>query len=504
VQTLEDRTLLAADFSLIGQGLVDAIGGFQTALNEQVLDAETPLVGDQLKDEGSPGQALAAIVPDVSDFQNLITINDVETALAGAFGGALQGGIVTTGSDDMVVFEFSLFTSIVGAVGFDVGLPFLGLEIEGSVQAEVRATVNARVVVTPDEFFFDTSADNDLQLSLIVTAPGLTATGRFGFLTLQAADAGSEFRADYNINIITPNDRLSSFSNIDFQTNVTGVADINLDLIAALPGDTVTPRVLAQLNIDWGFDLADPEAELFGNAPEVAINDVRLDLGSFFSSFVAPIVEDVQEVLRPIEPVLDVLETEIPLLAQLNTLLDGDETPVRIVDLISDGDVQQFISDENASVAVLLDGFFVTDRANADGTGDDVPGSSPSTISRELRRGGSGREYSALTAQRQADRCRRERPLVRKPGRPELNAAVRQGLAQRWSSEQIAGRLPRDHPHTPAPRVSRQTIYRWLDSGCEDAEHFRSLLREGVRRPTLSNRPRKRLDCQTPAEVLEK
>ncbi len=346
VQTLETRTLLAADFSLIGQGLVDAIGGFQTALNEQVLDAETPLVGDQLKDGGSPGQAVAAIVPDANDFQNLVTINDVEVAIAGAFGGALQGGIVSIGNDgdDIVIFEFSLFTSVIGAVGFDIGLPFLGLEVDGSVQAEVRATINARVIVTPDEFFFDTSATNDLQLSLIVTAPGLSATGSFGFLTLQASDAGSEFRADYNIDVITTDDRLGDFSNIDFETNVTGSADINLDLTASLPGDTVTPRVLAQLNIDWGFDLADPEADLFGDAPEVAVNDVRLDLGSFFTSFVAPIVEDVQDVLRPVEPVLDILETEIPLLAQLNTLLDGDETPVRIVDLISDGDVQQFIS----------------------------------------------------------------------------------------------------------------------------------------------------------------
>ena len=66
-----------------------------------------------------------------------------------------------------------------------------------------------------------------------------------------------------------------------------------------------------------------------------------------------------------------------------------------------------------------------------------------SSISRELRRNGSAGTYSALEAQRSAEQRRRERPRPRKIDRPDLHQAVRRGLAQRWSPEQIAGRMRR-------------------------------------------------------------
>lgn len=130
------------------------------------------------------------------------------------------------------------------------------------------------------------------------------------------------------------------------------------------------------------------------------------------------------------------------------------------------------------------------------------------TISRELRRNSRSGRYSALEAQRQADRRRRARPLRRKLDDPDVNAAVRRGLAQRWSPEQIAGRLPLEHPDRPALRVSRQTIYRWLRSDFKHAAHFRAFLREGGRRRKRRNAadgrgqiPRRTSIEQRPADV---
>lgn len=105
-------------------------------------------------------------------------------------------------------------------------------------------------------------------------------------------------------------------------------------------------------------------------------------------------------------------------------------------------------------------------------------GRAPSTISRELRRNGTGDRYLAVSAQRRADRRRRERPISRKMDAATLNSAVREGLSQQWSPEQIAGRLKREHPRDAARHVSHQTIYRWLET-CEHRRHFRSFLRHG-------------------------
>jgi IS30 family transposase len=110
-------------------------------------------------------------------------------------------------------------------------------------------------------------------------------------------------------------------------------------------------------------------------------------------------------------------------------------------------------------------------------------GRSRSTLSRELKRNGArDGSYSAVTAQEQAARRRRQRPLVRKLERPKLNAAVRSRLARAWSPDQIAGRLKKDHPHDSSLHVTPQTIYAWVEQN-EDREHWQGFFRRGGRPP---------------------
>lgn len=108
---------------------------------------------------------------------------------------------------------------------------------------------------------------------------------------------------------------------------------------------------------------------------------------------------------------------------------------------------------------------------------------SPATISRELRRNATGGEYLAGQAQQMAQRRRRERPLTRKMDDPELQAAVRHGLAQNWSPEQIEGRQQQQAPDEPEHHISAQSIYDWIASD-EDREHWESLLRRRGKRPS--------------------
>ncbi len=107
-------------------------------------------------------------------------------------------------------------------------------------------------------------------------------------------------------------------------------------------------------------------------------------------------------------------------------------------------------------------------------------GRCPSTISRELHRNCTAGEYYAAQAQREAERRRRERPLVRKMDDPEINQTVREGLAQEWAPEQIAGRMKQQASDR---RVSSQTIYTWIKQD-EDREHWESLLRRRGKRPS--------------------
>ena len=97
----------------------------------------------------------------------------------------------------------------------------------------------------------------------------------------------------------------------------------------------------------------------------------------------------------------------------------------------------------------------------------------PGTLCRALRRNSTDGEYLAARAQRASERRRRERPRDRKLDDPEINAAVRAGLAQEWSPQQIVGR--REQP-VERRSVSHPTIDAWSQHSAE-REHWEACLR---------------------------
>ncbi len=112
---------------------------------------------------------------------------------------------------------------------------------------------------------------------------------------------------------------------------------------------------------------------------------------------------------------------------------------------------------------------------------------SPATISRELRRNRTGNEYYAGMAQQHAERRRRERPIIRKMDNPEINQAVRHGVTQYWSPEQIAGRLKLESCDGERQLTAR-TIYNWIQRD-EYREHWQSFLRRRGKRPFPRRKP---------------
>jgi IS30 family transposase len=89
-------------------------------------------------------------------------------------------------------------------------------------------------------------------------------------------------------------------------------------------------------------------------------------------------------------------------------------------------------------------------------------GRAPSTISREVARNRGRRRYRAWQADRRAIR-RARRPKPAKLARSaRLRTEVERLLGLRWSPEQIAQRLRREHPDDREMWVSHETIYQSL------------------------------------------
>lgn len=121
-------------------------------------------------------------------------------------------------------------------------------------------------------------------------------------------------------------------------------------------------------------------------------------------------------------------------------------------------------------------------------------GRSPSTVTREIQRGGGRRRYRALSAERGA-LTRLARPKQGKLSRsPRLRAAVEAGLAARWSPQQISARLKIEHPTDPEMRISHETIYQslYVQSRGELRAQLAANLRQGRKRRRARGAPEHR------------
>jgi IS30 family transposase len=103
-----------------------------------------------------------------------------------------------------------------------------------------------------------------------------------------------------------------------------------------------------------------------------------------------------------------------------------------------------------------------------------------STIYRELERNGGPRGYRPKQAQRLAGQRWQVCHRPRKMENPDLHQYVQERLEKRWSPDQIAGRSRRDFSWNPSWRLSRQTIYHWINDRAPD---WRRWLRRGGRPP---------------------
>ncbi len=123
------------------------------------------------------------------------------------------------------------------------------------------------------------------------------------------------------------------------QVNLVARAVVNLELDLSIADSAAIPRILADLNLDWSPDARQPlpdgtppgsgtttvgsginpqlgstELDLL---PEVGLSNIKLDVGSFLTDVLKPIVSELDKAFKPLDPVLDALQTRIPVLSDI-------------------------------------------------------------------------------------------------------------------------------------------------------------------------------------------
>ncbi len=225
--------------------------------------------------------------------------------------------------------EIALVDTSGNPIKFDIGVPGFGLKGDGNVIVSVGFDLRFGFGVTKqDGFYFDTSApasDPELQIYFRVTIPSLHFSGQLLFLQLDIADnadSPSKFEGHFQVDLRDPNNdgKLTWAELTSGGTNIGDIlhadlgadAKVNLDLIASFGGNTAFPRVLAQFHLIWHFDVEHGSSD-----PQISFDHVGLDVGTFISDFLGPILSEIQKVTKPIQPIIDVVTARIPILSDL-------------------------------------------------------------------------------------------------------------------------------------------------------------------------------------------
>ena len=159
-------------------------------------------------------------------------------------------------------------------------------------------------------------------------------------------------------------------------------ANVNLDLVLGFGSDAIFPSISSTFSLAWSFTNTptDANAASFGDAPQIRFDDVRINLGEFFSKFAGPILNEIKQLTDPIQPLIDFLHQRVPLisdlLGQTITWLDIANDLSRFHSRTSRTDLRYI----NATVALIdllnhiptdVDNIFI-DLGSFDLTGTDV------------------------------------------------------------------------------------------------------------------------------------
>ncbi len=287
------------------------------------------------------------------------------------------GDVITLNTDGDSFVEWDLSIGGMAGVGttadFDFGIPGFGIEADGGIGLAFDWDLDFGFGLSLDEgFYLKVDDSNELTVALQAILP-TQLTGRLAFLQLtandkndpndQIADLGLAFELDIfnKSNRAEPKLGLAQFGRIGFEIGIAAIAQAELALALGLNNDLFDlppsvaggiPEIRANLLFEWSllddggvFNSADPETSDFltiysddgsvepvgiGNAikdglKRVAFENVGLDVGSFLSDVLGPIVGKVKEITDPVQPLIEVITTPIPVLSDLGppvTLLD--------------------------------------------------------------------------------------------------------------------------------------------------------------------------------------
>ena len=358
-------TLTSQQYQNFRDGFNAGLVFLQTTADTAALGKNLPIVGTHLKDASQfftaiKAQALSAF----TDLDDDVTYTDqaIRDKLQAALLSVLPGPIdilSLNGGSGQIQFNFNFqeaLTEHAVDLDFESGIAGLGLDIQSTLRAKTSYGIKLGFGIDlsqGDRFYIDTTQDQ-ISIGLDINAV-ITGSGKLGFLQLNAqqnATSPTRFLGNFSIDLQDSDGFLTvnEFAAAQVQATLDAVAKVAIDMTLGFGNDANFPSLKTDFRLDWEFVNANLSAALIGNSPDVRFDNLRLDLGQFFSNFVNPIVAQINQVLDPIRPILKILDQKMPVLSDIDLLRsqfdtngNGEVSLIEVVKKLSDNPSLKFI-----------------------------------------------------------------------------------------------------------------------------------------------------------------
>jgi RTX calcium-binding nonapeptide repeat (4 copies) len=354
-------------------GLGSLLDPIHTLLNSNTLGKiSLPLIGklgDAAKFIDDIKNALVNALTNLKNTNPSPTPDQVQTALLNDSGVASlisSNALTVVANQDEVEVKLHVNHSFSLAsipLAVDFGFPGLNFKIDPGSSLNIDLPVDFALgfgYSQKDGVFLDTDAaqsfgmTHTLTVGLTAGVQNLHATGQLGFLRLSASPIGNtspfssslQFHVDLTNpvgdNHLTTTVLAASGLGDVLSASLSGSINVGLHLAADFGTDEF-PGVSTDFQLAWGFGAGDGDPTMAGGTPTVRFSSVKLDLGTFFSGEVFPIIQKIQSTLGPLKPIFDFLVKPIPVISDLKgspyTVLDAAgygylDTVATVVDYI--------------------------------------------------------------------------------------------------------------------------------------------------------------------------
>ncbi|NBP81657.1 hypothetical protein EBU58_13280, partial [bacterium] len=286
----------------------------------------------------------------------------------------------------------STTTNTLASADLDFGIESLGLAVEGNADIYLNTSLALNIGLGASltrGFFIETDEDTEFTAGLSLALPA-DLSMRLGPLSFDFEDATATDELEANLTVDFGNQSygLTQLPDLFTNINIGGSvrAEVGANLTASLFGGS-GPGI--GVSLAMGFN---EEAEAGGSAVSFQnlttntadkfffeITDTYIDLGGLLSGPVGEIFGQVDAMLEPLRPVLDLLTSEIPVLSDISKLAGGGGiTVLDAMRIFGGGDFESAVTfietvDQVSDTIATLAGVSGTSRVSLGGmTVDDA------------------------------------------------------------------------------------------------------------------------------------